>query len=156
MTQATQQEISITRVFDAPPELVYRAFTDPDQLSQWFGPVGFSVPREDVEIDARVGGSERIVMVSDDDPSFRNPIEATFTEVVENRVLDAQAEVEGIPGTTGKTKMRLRVEFHPEPDGRTRLELRQGPFTEQMGADTKVGWQSSFTKLDTLLGAGRP
>ncbi len=155
MTQATQQEITITRVFDAPPELVYQAFVDPDQLSQWFGPVGFSVPLDTVEIDARVGGSERLVMVSDDDPSFRNPIEGTFTEVVENEVLDAHAEVEGIPGTTGKTWMRLRVEFHPEPGGRTRLEIRQGPFTEQMGADTKAGWQSSFTKLDSLLAAGQ-
>jgi uncharacterized protein YndB with AHSA1/START domain len=154
MTQATQQEISISRVFDAPPELVYRAFVDPDQISQWFGPVGYSVPRDTVEIDARTGGSQRLVMVSDEDPSFRNPIEATYTEVIENRVLDGQAAVEGIPGTTGKVTMRLRLEFHPEPGGRTRLELRQGPFTEQMGTDTKMGWQSSFTKLDTLLGAG--
>jgi uncharacterized protein YndB with AHSA1/START domain len=34
------QHIEITRIFDAPRELVYRAFTDPDQLAQWFGPVG--------------------------------------------------------------------------------------------------------------------
>ena len=36
-------ELVIIRVFDAPRELVYRAFTDPDQISQWFGPVGWSV-----------------------------------------------------------------------------------------------------------------
>ena len=42
----TTSEISISRVFDAPRELVYRAFVDPDQLRQWFGPVGFSVPYE--------------------------------------------------------------------------------------------------------------
>jgi uncharacterized protein YndB with AHSA1/START domain len=152
MTQTTQ-EIHLTRIFDAPPELVYRAFTDPDQISQWFGPVGFSVPRETIEIDPRPGGVQRFEMVSDDDPSFRNPIDAAYTEVVENRVLDGLAEVEGIPGTTGKIKMRLRLEFHPEPDGRTRLELTQGPFTEQMGTDTRLGWESSFTKLDSLLGA---
>jgi uncharacterized protein YndB with AHSA1/START domain len=149
--RAEQQEIHLTRVFDAPPDLVYRAFVDPDQVSQWFGPVGFSVPRDTVEIDARTGGSQRLVMVSDTDPGFRNPIDATYTEVVENEVLDALAQVEGIPGTTGTIKMRLRLEFHPEPNGKTRLELTQGPFTEQMGTDTKIGWESSFTKLDSLL-----
>lgn len=155
MTQATHQEIHITRVFDAPPEVVYRAFVDPDQISQWFGPVGFSVPRDSVEIDARPGGVQRLVMVSDEDPGFRNPIDAIYTEVIENEVLDGQAEVEGIPGTTGKVRMRLRLEFHPEPDGKTRLELTQGPFTEQMGTDTRLGWQSSFTKLDALLAGSR-
>ncbi len=54
MTQtAASQELIISRVFDAPRELVYRAFTDPDQLAQWFGPVGYSVPRDTVDIDAR-------------------------------------------------------------------------------------------------------
>ena len=43
---------------------------------------------------------------------------------------------------------------HDEGDGKTRLELRQGPFADgQLGADTRTGWESSFTKLDTLLRA---
>jgi uncharacterized protein YndB with AHSA1/START domain len=151
MTQATTHEITLTRVFDAPPELVYRAFVDPDQLGQWFGPVGFSVPYESVHIDARPGGYQRLVMVSDDDPSMRSPIDATFSEVVENELLVGHQDVTGIPGTSGTVRFHLRLEFHPEPGGKTRLELRQGPFTEQMGNDSKAGWESSFTKLDSLL-----
>jgi uncharacterized protein YndB with AHSA1/START domain len=146
------REITMSRVFDAPPELVYRMFVDPDQLCQWFGPVGFSVPYETVQIDARPGGFQRLVMVSDDDPTVRSPIDATFTEVVENELLVGHQEVEGIPGTTGVVRFHLRLEFHEEDGGkRTRLELRQGPFTGQMGEDTKTGWESSFTKLDSLL-----
>lgn len=144
-------EITMSRVFDAPRELVYRAFVDPDQLPQWFGPVGFSVPYESVQIDARVGGYQRLVMVSDDDPTMRSPVDATFTEVVENELLVGHQDVEGIPGTTGTVRFRLRLEFHDEPDGKTRLELRQGPFHEPMGSDTITGWESSFTKLDSLL-----
>jgi len=144
-------EITISRVFDAPRELVYRAFVDPDQLPQWFGPVGFSVPYESVQIDARVGGYQRLVMVSDDDPTMRSPIDATFTEVVENELLVGHQDVEGIPGTTGTVRLRIRLEFHEEPGGKTRLELRQGPFDEPMGSDTITGWESSFTKLDSLL-----
>jgi uncharacterized protein YndB with AHSA1/START domain len=151
MSKATTEEIRLTRIFDAPPELVYRAFVDPDQLGQWFGPVGFSVPYESVQIDARPGGYQRLVMVSDDDPTVRSPIDATLTEVVENELLVGHQDVEGIPGTTGWMRFKLRLEFHAEPGGKTRLELRQGPFTEAMGEDSKAGWESSFTKLDSLL-----
>jgi uncharacterized protein YndB with AHSA1/START domain len=151
MTDTRTHEITITRVFDAPPELVYRAFVDPDQLCQWFGPVGFSVPCESVQIDARPGGFQRLVMISDDDPTFKSPIDATFSEVVENELLVGHQDVEGIPGTTGSVRFQLRLEFHEEPGGKTRLVLRQGPFTAQMGEDTTTGWESSFTKLDLLL-----
>lgn len=151
MSKTTTEEIRLTRVFDAPPELVYRAFTDPDQLGQWFGPVGFSVPYETVHVDARPGGFQRLVMVSDDDPTMRSEIDATFTQVVENELLVGHQDVEGIPGTTGSVRFHLRLEFHAEPGGKTRLELRQGPFSEPMGEQTVEGWESSFTKLDSLL-----
>jgi uncharacterized protein YndB with AHSA1/START domain len=151
VTETGTHEITITRVFDAPPELVYRAFVDPDQLSEWFGPVGFSVPPETVQIDARPGGFQRFVMVSDEDPNIKSPIDATFTEVIENELLVGHQDVEGIPGSSGRMRFHLRLEFHAEPGDKTRLELRQGPFHDQMGKDTVTGWESSFTKLDSLL-----
>jgi len=143
------QYIQITRIFDAPRKLVYRAFTDPGQLAQWFGPVGCSVPRDSVEIDARVGGHLRFVMTG---PDVRSTVDATFTEVVENQLLSAEMEAAGVPGVTGSLRVHLRLEFHDEGNGKTRLELRQGPFAAgQLGADTRSGWESSFTKLDALL-----
>ena len=143
------QHIEITRIFDAPRELVYRAFTDPDQLAQWFGPVGCWVPRDSVEIDARVGGHLRFVMTA---PDVHSPVDATFTEVVENELLAAEMEAEGVPGVAGPLRGHLRLEFHDEGRGKTRLELRQGPFADgQVGDDTRNGWESSFTKLDGLL-----
>lgn len=151
MSESALSNITISRVFNAPRELVYQAFVDPDQVAQWFGPVGFSVPRDTVDIDARVGGYQRFTMVSDDDPGFRNPINATLTEVIENELLVGQQEVEGIPGTQGVLTFTLRLEFHELAGGKTRLELTQGPFPPQMGDDTVKGWESSFTKLDALL-----
>jgi uncharacterized protein YndB with AHSA1/START domain len=143
------RHIEITRVFDAPRERVYRAFTDPDQLAQWFGPVGCSVPRDSIEVDARVGGHLRFVMTG---PDVRNPVDATFTEVVENELLAAEMQAVGVPGVAGTLRVHLRLEFHDEGNGKTRLELRQGPFADgQLGADTRTGWESSFTKLDALL-----
>jgi uncharacterized protein YndB with AHSA1/START domain len=143
------QHIEITRVFDAPRELVYRAFTDPDQLARWFGPVGCWVPRDSIEIDARVGGHLRFVMTG---PDVHSPVDATFTEVVENELLAGAMDAGGIPGVAGPIRVHLRIEFHDEGEGKTRIELRQGPFTTgQLGADTRSGWESSFTKLDALL-----
>ena len=150
--QPSTHDLVITRVFDAPRELVYRAFTDPDQLAQWFGPVGFTVPRDTVDIDARVDGHQRFVMVSDENPSFTSPVDARFTEVIENELLVGVQEAEGIPGTQGPVTMSLRLEFHDE-GGKTRLLLRQGPFTQEMEEMTRDGWTTSFTKLDTLLAA---
>jgi uncharacterized protein YndB with AHSA1/START domain len=151
MNQNAGKNISISRIFDAPRELVYQAFVDPGQLAQWFGPVGFSVPRSTIDVDARVGGHQRLEMVSDDDPAVRSPIDATFTEVIENELLVGQQQVEGIPGTQGVVTFTLRLEFHAEAEGKTRLELTQGPFPAQLGDDTVKGWESSFTKLDALL-----
>src|SRR6185437_7880791 len=53
MNGTTRQDLVITREFDAPRELVYRAFVDPDQLAAWFGPVGYSVPRDSVSVEAK-------------------------------------------------------------------------------------------------------
>jgi uncharacterized protein YndB with AHSA1/START domain len=153
MTQtAASQELIISRVFDAPRELVYRAFTDPDQLAQWFGPVGYSVPRDSIEIDARPGGREHFIMVSDADPGHRITIDYTFSEVIENKLLVDFSEV-GIPGTDGIVRLTSRLEFHDEEGGKTRLELRAGPFTGHETEDTRLGWESSFTKLDAVLKA---
>jgi uncharacterized protein YndB with AHSA1/START domain len=140
---AADRELVITRVFNAPRERVYQAFTDPDLLTQWFGPVGFSVPRETIDFDMRVGGQQRFVMVSDEDPDFKSKVDATFNEVVENERLSGTETWED--GT-----MDLSFEFHDD-DGGTRLVLRQGPYTEEMEAMAREGWESSFTKLDTLL-----
>jgi uncharacterized protein YndB with AHSA1/START domain len=147
----TTKELVITRTFEAPRELVYRAFVDPDQIAQWFGPVGFSVPRDTIDMDVRVGGHQRFVMVSDEDPAIKSPVNATFEEVVENELLVGSEEWD-MPGADGPVRMYVRLEFSDE-DGKTKLVLRQGPYTEEMEGMARKGWNSSFTKLDTLLAA---
>ena len=149
MAETATRDLVIERVFDAPRELVYRAFIDPDQISQWFGPVGWSVPRDTVEIDARVGGDQKFTMVNDDDPSQASPVNAKFVEVIENELL-VGAETWNDP-ELGEVEMTGRFEFHDEGDGRTRLVITQGPYGEETVEMAREGWESSFTKLDTLL-----
>ena len=49
-------QLVISRVFDAPRELVYRAFTDPDHLAAWWGPISNSLPRDEIVFHVRPGG----------------------------------------------------------------------------------------------------
>src|SRR5258708_23485768 len=119
----------MSRPFDASRELVYRGFVGPVQLCQRLGRDGYSVPCETVQIDARPGGFQRVVMVSDEDPGHHSPVDATFSEVVENELLVGHEDVEGTPGTGRTTRLSLRLEFRDETNGKARLELRQGPFT---------------------------
>ncbi|MEV4627218.1 SRPBCC domain-containing protein [Micromonospora sp. NPDC049523] len=109
-------------------------------------------PANTVDVDARTGGHQRLVMVSDEDPNMTSPIDAKFTEVIENELLVGSEEWDQMPGQSEPVAMYMRLEFHDE-GGKTRLVLRQGPFTEEVEAMSREGWNSSFTKLDTLLGS---
>src|SRR6185437_9623230 len=73
-----EKTITLTRVFDAPRALVWRAWTEPKMMAQWFGPRGFtsSVP----QLDVRVGGALRIVMHGPDGNDY--PMKGVFREVV--------------------------------------------------------------------------
>ena len=144
-------EISVSRVFDAPRELVYRTFVDPDQLCQWFGPPGFSVPCETVQSDARTGGFQRFELVSDADPTHRTAVDVALNQVVEDELLVAHVDIGAIAGARRTARIRLRLEFLDQSSGRTRLELRQGPSRNEICGDPEAAWQSSFTRLDSLL-----
>jgi uncharacterized protein YndB with AHSA1/START domain len=151
VNQATKDEITISRTFDAPRELVYRAFVDPDQLCEWYGPAGFVVPCETVQIDARPGGFQRFEMTNLEDPGSRYQVEVTLSEVVENELLAGHQDVERIDAARPASRSRLRLEFLEEANSKTRLELRQGPYTPEVAQDAKARWESSFTNLDSLL-----
>ena len=61
VTTPTDPEIVLTRIFDAPRQLVYDAFSKPELLKRWFGPRGWSL--ETCEVDHRVGGGFRFILV---------------------------------------------------------------------------------------------
>src|SRR5258707_6406512 len=76
MTENTVNEIErmvVTRVFDAPRELVWKAWTDPKYVMQWWGPKGFTAPV--CEMDFRVGGKFLCCMKSPDGQEFWNAVE---------------------------------------------------------------------------------
>jgi uncharacterized protein YndB with AHSA1/START domain len=145
--QTDEHEITITRVFDAPRELVFQAWTDPDQVAKWFGPAGFDTPRESVEIDLRPGGRFNLRMVQGGSGTeHRVPYEIVEFQEPELLVLECAPMPEiGLDHPT-----RTRVELQAE-GGKTRMTLTDGPYPEEGGRGAGAGWESSFDKLEALL-----
>jgi uncharacterized protein YndB with AHSA1/START domain len=143
--KTAEQQVAITRVFDAPRELVFRAWTDPDQVAKWFGPEGFDIPRDSVVIDLRVGGAFELRMVGGQ-RGFEMRLGYEIIELVEPELLvlhhEAKPEL-GIPEATV-----TRVELHDE-NGKTRMVLTDGPYSESGHAE--AGWVQAFDKLAALV-----
>jgi uncharacterized protein YndB with AHSA1/START domain len=142
---AADQQVLITRIFDAPRELVFRAWTDPDHVARWFGPEGFDTPRDRVEIDLRAGGRFELTMVQKQSGA-EFPVRYEILELDPPRLLvlasGPMPEVGIHHGTV------TRIELHDHGD-RTRMTLSDGPYTQAAGAE--AGWQAAFAKLDRLL-----
>jgi uncharacterized protein YndB with AHSA1/START domain len=148
---AGSPQLAISRVFGAPRALVYRAFTDPDQLAAWWGPIGNSVPRDQIEFDVRPGGHQRWLEVSASEPDVRVHVHVDLTEVVDGELLEGVMHVSGqLPVGIEPFETRFRLEFHDEADGRTRLEIGQW-LPEHMTRPSEHGWLEAFTKLDAML-----
>lgn len=151
MTTVTAPQLSITRIFSAPRALVYQAFTDPDQVATWWGPAGNAVPRDDMDFDVRPGGHQRWTDTSPAEPDVRVRVSFELVEVVDGELLDGTMHVAGqLPGGFEPFETRMRIEFHDEDDGRTRLEVRQW-LPEHLMSPTQQGWSESFAKLDAML-----
>ena len=145
--ETPEHEIVITRVFDAPRELVFRAWTDPDQLAAWFGPAGMNTPRDSIEIDLRVGGPYRLRMVQPGS-GREHAINYTVVEVVEPELLVLEHGPMPEVGMHHGTVTRIELQ---EDGGKTRMMLTDGPYTAPGGGGADAGWESSFDKLARLL-----
>lgn len=123
--------IVTTRVFDAPRELVWSAWTDPNHLAQWWGPNGFTTTTS--AYDLRPGGTWRFVMHGPDGRDYQNLV--TFDEIVkpERLVYRHGDDVEPVQFHTtvtfedlgGKTRLTLRAQF-PTADARDRVVKEYG------------------------------
>src|SRR6185369_4098644 len=82
-TSSEDRELVLTRIIDAPPALVYKAWTDPELLKQWFAPQPWTTPA--AELGVRPGGASLIVMRGPDGNEFPN--RGVYLEVVKNERL---------------------------------------------------------------------
>jgi uncharacterized protein YndB with AHSA1/START domain len=144
-THPANQQVLITRVFDAPRELVFRAWTDPEQVAQWFGPEQFDTPRERVVIDLRVGGRFELTMLQKDGGA-EFPVRYEIAELDPPRLLVLTSEP--MPAVGIHEGTITRIELHDHGD-KTRMTMTDGPYTQ--AAHAEAGWHAAFAKLERVL-----
>lgn len=147
-TTEAEEDLRIERVFDAPRELMFKAWLDPEQLSKWYGPAQFTAPKERVTVEPRPGGRWELVMIQGN-AGAEHPLRSRIVELVEPELL--VIENEAMPDH-GIGVTRTRVEFHDE-GGKTRLVLTDGPYEGRMGDMAGQGWAGAFDKLAAVLSA---
>lgn len=147
-TATTEEDLRIERVFDAPRELVFKAWLDPEQLSKWYGPAHFRSPQERITVEPQLGGRWELVMIQGDGGA-EHPVRSRIVELVEPELL--VIENEAMPDH-GMGVTLTRVEFHDE-GAKTRMVLTDGPYEKRMGEMAGQGWAGAFDKLDAVLSA---
>ena len=139
---AADREVLITRIFEAPREQVFRAWTDPDEVAAWFGPEHMTTPREGIDIDLRVGGRYELRMVRPDGGEMTIGYE--IVELVEPELLVLRSDPMPQMGMDEGTV--VRVEFH-DHGAKTRMTLSDGPLPSGGRGHAEAGWNAAFDKL---------
>ena len=140
-----ERTLVIERVFDAPRELVWKAWTDPEQAMRWWGPKGFTSPR--IESDLRVGGRYRIAMQPPEGELFY--LTGEFREVDPPNRLAYTFRWEDPDPDDRETVVTISLRAVGES---TELVLDQGLFATQARYDLHhAGWTDGLVRLDEAL-----
>jgi uncharacterized protein YndB with AHSA1/START domain len=148
VTLPRDEQILITREFDAPKHLVYKAWTTPELVKRWW-----HAKRGEVtlcEIDLRVGGRWRYVSVTDD--GFEVGFHGEYREIVPNERIVSTEVYEGAPQAEGPEQGTLNTATFTEADGRTTLTiLVQAPNKEIRDAIIESGMEAGLQDALDLL-----
>jgi len=145
-----EDTVELVRVLDATRVLVWKTWTNPTMMAQWFGPAVFTIPV--CELDARPGGNLRIVMRAPNGTEY--PMKGIFREVVSPERLvfsNIAVDKDGNHLLEGETAVTFA-----ERDGKTELTLNTHavglvPIAPQMLAGMEAGWTQSIDKLEALV-----
>jgi uncharacterized protein YndB with AHSA1/START domain len=163
-SNAAAGEFVITRTFDAPRDLVWKAFTDPALMKQWWGPKGFTVIAS--KMDLRPGGTYHYGMKAPDGTPMwgkfvYREVEAPKRMVFFNSFSDEAGGITRHPmAPTWPLEMLSIFTFEEEPGGKTKLTIRWSPHnatdderkTFDAGHDgMRQGWGGTLEQLTAYL-----
>ncbi|MDG2534721.1 SRPBCC domain-containing protein [Sphingomonas sp. HITSZ_GF] len=139
-------EVEATRLFDAPPHLVFKAWTTPELFQRWWAPKSMGVPMHVRELDVRVGGSYRIEFEAEGGQIWA--FFGKYTDVVPNQRIVWTNEESGDSGAISSVTLK-------EQDGKTLLTFRETYPTKEAldeGIGGTEGLPEQFGQLEELLG----
>jgi uncharacterized protein YndB with AHSA1/START domain len=157
--QVKESEMVVERIFDAPVELVWKAWTDPEHIKRWWGPKYFTAPV--IKIDFRVGGKYHYCMRSPDGHDFWSA--GFFREIVPlKRIVysDSFADEQGniVPGShygmseDFPLELLVTLTFEDTGDGKTRFTSRHAGIPGGVhGEMAQLGWNQSLDKFAESL-----
>ena len=158
-TQVATRDLVIERIFDAPVELVWKAWTDPEHVKRWWGSKDFTAP--EVKIDFRVGGTFLYCMRSPEGQDVWGT--GVYREIVPlKRIVftDSFADEKGNVvsashygmGEDFPLELLVTLTFEDNGDGKTRFTLRHAGMPEGEDSEmTQMGWNQSLDKLAETL-----
>jgi len=135
-------EMILTRVFDAPRELMWKLWTEPEHIGKWWGPKGFTLPG--CEMDFRTGGAYRFVMRGPDGQD--NPFHGVYRDILRNERIVFTAILDNLPGH----ELVTTVTFADE-GGKTKLTVRQTTPPGEAGRGQNQGWSETLERLADLV-----
>ncbi len=138
----TTTELVITRVFNAPRELMFECMTTPEHLTHFWGPVGMHTPLESIKIDLRVGGVFETVMVNDA-TGEQYPTHGVYTEIDPPETLSFTEPDSGMTTTSTFTDLG---------DGRTEVRIHQTNVPAMFATEeAQAGFNSSLDRYAAYL-----
>jgi uncharacterized protein YndB with AHSA1/START domain len=143
---ATKPSLTIKRRFKAPPEKVFRAWTDPERLNRWMG--GPEIATARAETDVRVGGRYRVVMQKAGD-SEQHDVSGVYREVIPNERLVFTWAWK----TTPERESLVTITFKADGDGTLMTFTHEQFFDEDARDRHQHGWNGSFEKLEKYFAA---
>ncbi|MFC9623046.1 SRPBCC domain-containing protein [Streptomyces sp. NPDC056930] len=147
MTESAREGIDITRILDAPRELVFEAWTTPERFAAWYGGDA-EVPLDRVSMDVRPGGAWSLVIVV---PGTEMPFHGVYREVLApERLVFTLKDATAPADTEGET---VTVTFTDRGDKTTEMAFKQrgGNLTAEQYAAAEDGWEAFFDALVARL-----
>ena len=147
-----ESEVRITRVFDAPRELVFRMWTEPQHFARWWGPKGFTNPV--CQLDARPGGAILVRMRAPNGDVY--PLTGTFREIVPSERLVFTSIAEDAAGNAALDEITT-VTFSAQGSHKTKVTVHSkaigiAPTAPRMLAGMEKGWSQSLDRLADVSG----
>jgi uncharacterized protein YndB with AHSA1/START domain len=140
------RELTIARIFDAPRELVFKAWSSSEHLSRWFGPKGFTVTTR--EIDFRPGGVFRFVLRGPDGKDY--PFDGEYVEIAEPSRIVFRGNIHDVPGQDVLTTVTFT-----EHKGKTKLTVHQTyTFESDATRGAPIGWSQTLDNLAEYVAKG--